>query len=518
MDNVQQCQIVECISNAGLIYQNLEGNFNPKELYKHIKNSRGKPDRVAIDIMSDVIYWYRPKKNARSKKFSGDAWQTSYEYFIDKFYENRERIRRALVKLEEMNLIQREFRTIYSHGRKCNNVLFIHLNIEKLSKLLEKSSTSLSNFEETSPQNRGDYIKETKTSTKIKNNRSMDLASNEPKSESNFFNFENSFSEVRGEGDETQNTNFSEETVQNSQAIKVTNNTSCEILGRKNLTGKQIPCKTIANFLPLREEEGLELCRKSRRDFSLNAINEILQSVSNKVQDRKFLSKSAFLSYAAKVLENEMRSSEKINNENFRIKSNYSQAELEHQRMEQYLESIENSRDTSLEMLLRKKIISAFESQRAYQIIKGLNNMFYKDNQIRLVVTSDIELTFLEKEILIDKIIEVYSKGDLLKKNQIKIDMKSKQFKRNTANIISKPNLPDNIWGRVRASLIDKYGAEIDKSWFSQLCATIDNSSRKVSLETPSKFISSWISREYRITIANLLNKYGFELVNINAA
>jgi len=514
----QQCQLGRDTQNSGLVFQNISGNLNPKELYKHIKNSRGKPDRVAIDIMSDVIYWYRPKKNANSKKFNGDAWQTSYEYFIDKFYENRERIRRALVKLEEMNLIQREFRTIYSHGRKCNNVLFIHLNIEKLSMLLEKRAPSLSNFEETYPQNEGDYIKETKTSTKIENNRSMDLASNEPKSESNFLNLKKSFSEVRGEGDETQNTNFGEETVQNSQAIKATNNRSCEILDRKNLSGQRIPYKRLADYLPLREEDGLELCQRSGRDFSLNAMNEILQSVSSKIQNRKFLSKSGFLSYAAKVLENEMRSSEKINNKNFRIKSNYSKAELDQQETEQYLESIENSRNTSLEMLLKKKLISVFESQRASQIIKGLNNISDKDSQIRLVVASDIGLTIIEQEILIDKTIEVYSKRNLLTKDQIKIDIKRKQFGRNPSNIRSKPNLPNNIWGRVRASLIDKYGAEIDKSWFSRVSAKIDKNSRRVNLETPSEFISSWINREYGLSIANSISNYGFELGRISAS
>ena len=37
-----------------------EGNIIPMEWFNHILCDSGKPDAIAIMILSDIVYWYRP--------------------------------------------------------------------------------------------------------------------------------------------------------------------------------------------------------------------------------------------------------------------------------------------------------------------------------------------------------------------------------------------------------------------------------------------------------------------------
>lgn len=41
----------------------------------------------------------------------------------------------AIVVLEKLGVVKREFRTVFQNGVRCNNVLFIHLNVGKLRDL-----------------------------------------------------------------------------------------------------------------------------------------------------------------------------------------------------------------------------------------------------------------------------------------------------------------------------------------------------------------------------------------------
>ena len=87
------------------------GNIVPHSWYTQITSDSGKPDHNAISIFSEIVYWYRPGREGRSK-FQGETWQTSYEHFESRFCYNKQRIRRGLVRLEELGLIRRELRTI----------------------------------------------------------------------------------------------------------------------------------------------------------------------------------------------------------------------------------------------------------------------------------------------------------------------------------------------------------------------------------------------------------------------
>ena len=78
---------------------------------------------------------------------------------------------------------------------------------------------------------------------------------------------------------------------------------------------------------PLTKEDGDKLRSLSGRDFSLNAMNEILLDMSKRL-DNRFCSKAQFMAYFGKCLRFEMRDAVKTGNDNFRIKANVHREEV----------------------------------------------------------------------------------------------------------------------------------------------------------------------------------------------
>jgi hypothetical protein len=79
--------------------------------------------------------------------------------------------------------------------------------------------------------------------------------------------------------------------------------------------------QNLKHHYPLTKEDGSKLQRLSGRDFSLNAMNEILLDMSKR-RDNRFCSKAQFMAYFGKCLRFEMRDAVKSGNDNFRIKAN----------------------------------------------------------------------------------------------------------------------------------------------------------------------------------------------------
>ena len=189
--------IARCVANKqyNIIHHPiLTGNITPHDWYEKFTNNRGRPDLPLISVLSEIVYWYRPKRIKDNQtgdityinKFLGDAWQTSYEHFEKKFGFNREKLRRIFVKLEQMGICYREFRNVKLRGQTYNNRLFIHLSPQFLSsyannkKFAElktyenhvKPDFSALKREEGSPHFRGDPI-DNENKNNIFKNRSM---------------------------------------------------------------------------------------------------------------------------------------------------------------------------------------------------------------------------------------------------------------------------------------------------------------------------------------------------------
>ena len=66
----------------------LTGNVTPQIWYRTITRENGKPHLLAIAILSDIVYWYRPAEvrdessgniTGYRKRFRADMLQRSYE-------------------------------------------------------------------------------------------------------------------------------------------------------------------------------------------------------------------------------------------------------------------------------------------------------------------------------------------------------------------------------------------------------------------------------------------------------
>ena len=130
----------------------ISGNIIPQIWYKTITRKNGKPHLLAIAILSDIVYWYRPTEirdessghiTGYGKRFKWDMLQRSYDQFADFFGESKRSVTEAIVLLESLGVIRRDFRTINIGGIKYNNILFIDLFPEQLYKLTypEKGET-----------------------------------------------------------------------------------------------------------------------------------------------------------------------------------------------------------------------------------------------------------------------------------------------------------------------------------------------------------------------------------------
>lgn len=121
------------------------GNVIPQIWYQTILRDNGKPYLLAITLLADIVYWYRPtelrdEKTGRflgyAKKFKDDdLLQRSYAQFASMYGESKRSITDAIVKLEQLGVIKRVLRTIDVGGVAFNNVLFIELFPEMLYKL-----------------------------------------------------------------------------------------------------------------------------------------------------------------------------------------------------------------------------------------------------------------------------------------------------------------------------------------------------------------------------------------------
>jgi len=77
----------------------------------------------------------------------------------------------------------------------------------------------------------------------------------------------------------------------------------------------------LKHHYPLNKDDSAKLQSLSGRDFSLNAMNEILLDMSKR-RDNRFCSKAQFMAYFGKCLRFEMRDAVATSNYNFRIKAN----------------------------------------------------------------------------------------------------------------------------------------------------------------------------------------------------
>ncbi|TMU83442.1 DnaD domain protein [Bacillus sp. BHET2] len=109
------------------------GNIVPHLWYKNITFSSGKTHFVAITVLADIVYWYRPTMIKDESgmivgdrtKFKGDMLQKSYQAFADFYGFTKRQVKDAIDFLVDHHLLLREFRTISSSSILLNNVMYL---------------------------------------------------------------------------------------------------------------------------------------------------------------------------------------------------------------------------------------------------------------------------------------------------------------------------------------------------------------------------------------------------------
>lgn len=132
---------------------NITGNVIPQIWYKTVLRDNGKPYHLAIMILADIVYWYRPTEVRDEssgdiigwkKRFKEDLLQRSYKQMIDTFGESKTSITNAIICLEKLGVIKRIFRTIETpRGIVLNNVLYLELFPDKLFEITYPESKSI---------------------------------------------------------------------------------------------------------------------------------------------------------------------------------------------------------------------------------------------------------------------------------------------------------------------------------------------------------------------------------------
>lgn len=121
------------------------GNIIPQSWYGTILTDKGKPDMNAIVILSEILYWHRPRECCGdgdsgeillSKRFGKDMLQLSYGQLNKKFHLSKAQCRRAMKNLERLGVIKRHLRDLETDaGNSLNNVMFIELFSDRLVQL-----------------------------------------------------------------------------------------------------------------------------------------------------------------------------------------------------------------------------------------------------------------------------------------------------------------------------------------------------------------------------------------------
>ncbi|PEA33028.1 DNA replication protein DnaD [Bacillus toyonensis] len=123
--------------------------------FKHLTLDNGKPYMVAITVLSEIFYWYKPTEIRDEKtneirykqKFKADKLQKSYQQLADSFGFTKRQVLEACKYLLKKKLITIEFRTIIVNGTRLNNVMYVEPvveNIQKISILYQDPITSKS--------------------------------------------------------------------------------------------------------------------------------------------------------------------------------------------------------------------------------------------------------------------------------------------------------------------------------------------------------------------------------------
>ncbi len=465
------------------------GNIVPHNWYHTLLRPCGKSDTTAITILSELVFLHR---------YNGATeFQLNFAYFARKFNFGLSQVKDAVIRLEKLFLLKRDLRTIIVQGRRFTNEMFLLLNISNVLKL--------------NPNN--------KTSDQNNSNGSLEL--------------ELKKFPLSGRNERTSSLEFSSDNIDKRENNKKSRSTESNFCQNSFTEQKPIHPTAVlpvtgfrlASFYPLGQTETAKLKQLCGREFSGNAINEILLSMSKRLTDRFFKSKKAFMNYMAKALTYEKRDAVKISKETFRIRSNISEDQIIKQQKEAFLTRIEESRDTSLSAQLKRKLAGVLLPGIAYKFLSATSfpdkSVSADSSTFKILLQTGVELNDLEKRLILAQVQSVY--GNHINRLDFNIAGSIEHTKQSNVGDTSLSNKPasnglQGVWGKIRTNLIDYYGLgglNLDRAWFSKLSAEEDEGNKRLILKAPSNFIKDWIETNYLQLIKTICFKENYQLTGV---
>ena len=453
------------------------GNIVPHNWYHTLLRPCGKSDTTAITILSELVFLHR---------YNGATeFQLNFAYFARKFNFGLSQVKDAVIRLEKLSLLKRDLRTIIVQGRRFTNEMFLLLNISNVLKLNPNNKTSDQN------NSNGSLELELKK---------FPLSGRKERTSSLEFSSDNKIKRENNKNSRSAGSNFN------------SNNSLVKELGSTNRRFG------FSSFYPLGQADIDTLRRLSSREFSSNAINEILLSLSRKLPNHDFPHKKAFINYMAKALSYEMRDAVKISNESFRIKSNISSRDTNFKQQEAFLSHIEESTDTTLAAQLSRKLASILPPDLAYNFLLAAKFPNHTEgNSFEISLQKGIDLTERQHGLILEQVQSVYGSSV----RSLEFIVRNQESPRvNTSNIpFSVDGTPSRnlheVWGRIRRGLITACGEATDRNWFSKLTANIDKERKEIKLKAPTSFVKDWIQQNYQHLLEQFCNKENYRLMEL---
>jgi hypothetical protein len=537
-------------------------NLIPHFWYYKIVDKDNSPDLPCIMILSELFGWFRKLPQTKhyhdSQKHlpeltDGGQLAISYEYLSEKLNFQKERIRRKLVRLEELGILSREIRNITLEDGSRINQLYISIDQKFFNSCFrnpeldirvweDQFSTNNSSVDSSvdssvsesssplyggdgSPPYGGDHISKKNKKNKNKNNKNRSTRSNF------YFNF------------------FENENIEKDSNAKP--KTFAESISKIKQARK------LEDFYPLTDSDCKELQSKSGRSFTLNAMNEILKDMSKKLTQPEFWSKKGFISYMTQAFRYEKRNPELISGENFRIRNAMNKEELEYREKEKYLEEIEYSLQTGAQWHLRKKLASVFSTDKAYEILQSYKNLKIGDGGnggiCELELNKRVQLSDNDKNLILSQIQathegiaeygtrgfekitslriktpedkpkeQSFSVSDVGSQNQMQNQLNhqtEQQIKQQVKNPTKNQANNQTRWKKIRNIFASYYhgadGHHLDKNWLSKLDAHIDEEQKTVNLKAPSEFYQDYIQNNLFSGLNSAIKAEGFTLNSI---
>ena len=455
----------------------ISGNIVPSNWYHRLLRPCGKSDTTAIAILSELVFLHRYNGNTE--------FQLNFNYFKRKFNFGVSQAKDAVIRLEQSELLKRSLRTVIVRGRRFTNEMFLVLNIENVLKL-----------------------------------NGQDQGKKFP---------------LSGRKEKTDSPEISSDNIDKKENNKKSRSSESSFVSNSFLENQDSPISVVAykqrfslaSFYPLVQSDIDKLQTLCGRQFSGNAINEILQNLSIKLPNHSFPHKAAFIKYMGKALTYEMRDVVKISNESFRIKGNITAEEITTKAREEFLNEIENSRDTSFKMQLSRKLAGVLEPSIAYDFLMSAsfasNTESSKTDSFQITLHKNLTLCQSQHQLILTQVQSVYG-------NHVKaLRFVSSEDTPVTDSSCKEPRALqegetkgfEGIWGKIRRGLIDYYGTggdAMDNAWFGKLTANVDADSKKLTLKAPNKFIKDCIESNYTHLIDKLCSLHSYSLEEVQYA